>query len=317
MRAEDTYQTIEIGNLRLAYKLIGPGNSPILVIIETAIGSCMAEWWHVAERIGVKYQVLVYDRAGYGESSVSKLERTPLNIAFELEELLRKLALDTKERIFIGHSQGGLYVQQHVRRNPERSMAMILLDPLTTEDEQFRRRLTPEEYRNSGVEKTQVYKVGRTLCRLKLGFIFKPLLRKSPPFYYQHFTPEAEGYISISLTRAKQYQTAILEYRLSHQEANIAHLRENHSFPEIPIVLITHSSTISVDESMRYTGSSRETAEKVEDIWQEIMKTYLSFSKSARWINASKSGHYIHLTEPELIEESLEAITKQHDAAID
>lgn len=311
MKVNTPIQMKEIGSACLAYSLFGSEASPVLVVIETALCSCMAEWWHIAEKIGAQYQVLVYDRAGYGDSSVSKLERTPLNISIELEELLKTLALDDKRLIFIGHSQGGLYVQQHVRRNPEHSMGMILLDPLTTEDEQFRLRLTPEEYKNSGVEKTQGYQMGLILSRLKLGLLFKPLLRQSPPFYYYHnFTSEAEAYILKSLTRTKQYQTALNEYRFSHQEENIKQLRERKSFPEIPIFLITHSSAISIDEAMRYAGSSRETATKVEGIWQEIMKGYLSFSKGAKWINASKSSHYIHLTEPELIGDAMKAIMK-------
>lgn len=37
-------------------------------MIDTAIGSCSAEWWHIAEILSKKYKVIIYDRAGYGNS---------------------------------------------------------------------------------------------------------------------------------------------------------------------------------------------------------------------------------------------------------
>jgi hypothetical protein len=56
---------------------------------------------------------------------------------------------------------------------------------------------------------------------------------------------------------------------------------------------------------MNYGGSSREIAGRVENIWQEIMKEYLSFSNNTKWIEAKKSSHYMHLTEPELVKNSI------------
>ena len=46
----------------------------------------------------------------------------------------------------------------------------------------------------------------------------------------------------------------------------------------------------------------------VEELWQEIMKDYLGYSKRSLWIHAKKGSHYIHLTEPEIIVESVNRI---------
>jgi hypothetical protein len=38
------------------------------------------------------------------------------------------------------------------------------------------------------------------------------------------------------------------------------------------------------------------------------MKEYLGYSKRAIWIQAKKSTHYIHLTEPEIVIESVNTL---------
>ncbi|QSI02130.1 hypothetical protein DYE50_06040 [Treponema ruminis] len=47
---------------------------------------------------------------------------------------------------------------------------------------------------------------------------------------------------------------------------------------------------------------------KIEELWKEIMKDYLGYSKRSLWIHAKKGSHYIHLTEPEIIVESVNRI---------
>ena len=59
---------------------------------------------------------------------------------------------------------------------------------------------------------------------------------------------------------------------------------------------------------MEFGRTSRPFAVKIEELWQEIMKDYLGYSKRSLWIHAKKGSHYIHLTEPEIIVESVNRI---------
>ena len=52
-------------------------------------------------------------------------------------------------------------------------------------------------------------------------------------------------------------------------------------------------------------------------MWQNLMKEYLSFSKNAMYLQAEHSGHYIHLTEPELIVREAERISHIGSTAVD
>ena len=266
----------DLGTAKVAYRVFGTAGPEI--VIETGLASCGAEWWHLAARLAGRHRVLVYDRPGYGRSSPSKLPRTPANIAKELASLLEAAGFPGPH-ILIGHSQGGLYAQQFARDYPARTAGAVLIDPLCAGDDRFRDELTPEEFKSSGVDKTPAHKAGYLACRLGLGFLLRPLLRKAPPFhYYDGFTPEATAYILRNLTRAATYRTTLEEYRLAHVESEIARLRSSAGFPEIPLYLVTHESNFVVEETMRYGGADRATAEKVERLWQKIMRGCLALS---------------------------------------
>ena len=73
----------------LACEIYGEGK--VTLVIEMGLGAVMAEWQHLAKRLSQRHTVLLYQRAGYGESSVSALARTPGNIASELHQLLQQI----------------------------------------------------------------------------------------------------------------------------------------------------------------------------------------------------------------------------------
>lgn len=96
-------------------------------------------------------------------------------------------------------------------------------------------------------------------------------------------------------------RTCYQEYLLAHERENVEELMEKGNFPDIPLTLITHSSEYAIEESMKFGNNSSDFATKIENMWQDIMKEYLGFSKNVMHVQAEHSGHYIHLTEPELI----------------
>lgn len=299
----------KISSCKIAYRMYGDGQ--IIVVIEPALGSCSGEWWHIAERLSDRYRVLVYDRPGYGQSSVSKLPRTPENIARELHELLNKLNL-LHNIIFIGHSQGGLYSQQYARIYRDSLIGMILIDPLTAEDNRFKKELSDRVYKGSGVDKLGGLKLGYCLSLLRITSLLKSQLIKSPPFYYyDSFSDEAKAYIMDSLVSTRHYSTEMDEYNKAHEEQYISHLKTKGDFPNIPLHIIYHTPEIMINEIIEYGGLTRKEAEEVEKLWQEITKGYLSFTGSSKFIKSNNSSHYVHLTEFNLIENSLSEIVSR------
>ncbi|MDD3369044.1 MAG: hypothetical protein PHP50_09200 [Lachnospiraceae bacterium] len=111
-----------------------------------------------------------------------------------------------------------------------------------------------------------------------------------------------------ALAKPAYYDNATAEYEQAHMMSAVMTLQEKDGLPDIPLILITHSSALAEKETMEFGGATLELARKVETIWQELMKEYLLFSKNSTYIEADKSTHYIHLTQPELITQALEII---------
>ncbi len=281
------------------YKIFG--KQPVEIVVEMGLGASLSEWIPIAKILSQDFGVLLYERAGINKSEISDNERTPENIAKELYGLLEKVQ-HTNKIILIAHSQGGLYAQQFCRLYSDNVKGIILLDPLSAKDYEFKKCLSDKEYKQSGVDKSGTFKIMHRLAKLHMGFISKMLLKKAPPlYYYDGFDKEQINDILNSYTYVSHSATALEEYEKAHELDKIKLLMTGEGFPDIPLVLITHSSELAIKESMEFGNNSREFAFKIEEMWQAIMKEYLNFSKKSLWIQAEKSTHYIHLTQPELI----------------
>ena len=291
--------TVNISSASLAYQMIGDGK--ISLVVEMGLGTDMAEWHQIAERLAGFHTVLLYHRAGYGGSSSSSLSRTPETIAAELHALFEQLPHEEKVTL-LAHSQGGLYAWKFAKMYPEMVEKLILLDPLSPEDYRFRMELTEEEFRKSGVDKTEGLRANLRLIRAHLGWLVRRMMRSAPPFYYyDKFSGEEKRSILSSLGKPQTYETALEEYAEAHDMRNLAGLLDPNAALKMPVVLVTHNSDIACREIQRFGGASEAQALKIETLWQEIMKSYLSCAPHGEWICAEHSSHSIHLTDQELV----------------
>ena len=289
----------KVGNRMMAYSIFGEGQ--IDLVIEMGLGACMGEWWHIAKKLSATHTILLYERFGYGNSQTSKTARTPMNIAKELYSLLQNLP-HKKQITILAHSQGGLYAQQFSRLYPDLVERLVLLDPLSANDNRFKYELSKRTYKKSGVDKRSGLYINLVLARLHLGKIIKRFMSEAPPFYYfNDYSIEATDYILNCLTQPKVYTTALEEYRYSHNENIISGLKNKNDFPEIPVQLITHSSELAIKEIEEFGGLQHNEAQKIESIWQNIMQEYLLLCNDSKLYVATNSSHYIHLTDFNLI----------------
>lgn len=292
-----------IEDQNISYRIFGEGD--IDLVIEMGLGAVAGEWWHIAEQLSKQFAVLLYERG----RNISKA-RSPKNIAEELHALLMKLPCKGKIT-FLAHSQGGLYAQQFARIYPDMVYGIVFVDPLSANDNTYKSVfLTAKEQKKSGFNKSENFVNMKKLASCHLGPVIKLIMRKAPPFYYyDQFSPEAKKYILDELTKAELHDVALEEYRLAHEEKEICQLKEKGDFPKIPIVLITHESEFEIKEIMEFGQTTKEFAVKVEDLWQSLMQEYLTFSDQSILLRANNSGHYIHLTNFEVIMQALQWIS--------
>ena len=57
---------------------------------------------------------------------------------------------------------------------------------------------------------------------------------------------------------------------------------------------------------MEFGQTTKEFAEKVEELWQSLMQEYLTFSEKSILLRAENSGHYIHLSDFEVLIKALQ-----------
>jgi pimeloyl-ACP methyl ester carboxylesterase len=302
-------QTVTLEEQHYFYRLTGTGTTTI--VIESALGAPSAEWWALQDRFAQFARVLTFDRPGYGWSDPSRHPRTSEQAACELHQLLE--ALDLRGPIIvIGYSLGDLYVNHFARLYPDRISAAILLDPASPRDADARQLLSPKIYQGSGFDKTSGMKLMATLGKLGLLRYLKPMLLKSPPFYYyKNMPPEHIEVIWQHLLNSHLAATTLEEYRQMHVPENNAPLLSPIGFPPIPLKVIYHTPQIIVDEIVKYGGLPIDQAWQAEKVWENLIREYLTLSPRSEWITTMHASHFIHTAEPELVLRAVQNIMAQ------
>ncbi len=105
-------------------------NSKYLIVFESGLGDDHNVWQakHVAEDISKKMDVLIYDRGGYGESTIDNNPRNINRLRAELESVIDKYA-NGRKLILVGHSLGGLIIRDYAIKNPDKTAALLFVDP--------------------------------------------------------------------------------------------------------------------------------------------------------------------------------------------
>lgn len=234
------------------YRIIG--HEKIDIIIEMGFGSCIEEWLPFIEKLKINHTILIYERFGINNSKVSDTRRTPNNISDELYDLINTISHQDKLTI-IAHSGGAIYSILFAKKHPNLINKLILLDPLSINDNMFKKLLTKEEYKKSGVDKLKSYELMLKLSKMKLGFISKKIMKSAPPFYYYNFNDSIKKKILNSYDNINNLKTIINEYNEAHNEENLYNIEEN--YPDVEIILITHSSSLAIQENIKFGNNNK------------------------------------------------------------
>jgi pimeloyl-ACP methyl ester carboxylesterase len=138
--------TLAVNGQHLHLETIGEFGPTI--VFEAGLGNDSTTWKLVAGPVSQFARVVLYDRAGLGQSLPITKTTSPVtadDVATHLHALLA--AADTKPPyILVGHSFGGLYVQMFARKYPGDVLCVVLLDspsPAAPSELKTRARLEP------------------------------------------------------------------------------------------------------------------------------------------------------------------------------
>jgi pimeloyl-ACP methyl ester carboxylesterase len=109
---------------RVAFRVEGFGR-PIVLI--PGLGNSMNSFDDVARDLGKTHTVILYDRAGYGDSEPRPGPHDAAAAERELAGVLAGSGVNGPY-VLIGHSLGGLYAEYFAARHPEQVSALILAE---------------------------------------------------------------------------------------------------------------------------------------------------------------------------------------------
>lgn len=124
-----TQQTVDLSTHKLStYSVIK--HSKYLIIFESGLGDDHRVWAEKQLIAGVsdKSDVLLYDRAGYGESENGPGPRNIMALSAELKKVIDVLSPDRKV-ILVGHSMGGMIIRDYAVHNHSKVAAILFIDP--------------------------------------------------------------------------------------------------------------------------------------------------------------------------------------------
>jgi pimeloyl-ACP methyl ester carboxylesterase len=117
-------------------ELLGEGQPA--VVVETGFRGLASQWREVADAVSEHTTVVLYDRAGHGESAAVRTPRTPEAIASELHRVLEEVRAPPPW-VLVGHSVGGLYMRTFAKLF-DAEVAGLVLAESSVEGQRKRRR---------------------------------------------------------------------------------------------------------------------------------------------------------------------------------
>lgn len=275
------------------------GSKKPVVVIEPSIGSSLLEWYNVCDKLSKYARVVVYDRAGYGWSDPGPKPRYGKQIAAELRLLLKQAQIKGPY-IFVSQAEGALFAEQFARQYPQEVAAFIAINPVSKDNSVLSKLDVPTFHKAFAQTGTvDKIRVKEAMSRFGIMRLVKKFLKQRyNRVGYKLLPPEVLNAFLETRVFAKTYETEIHETEVMMQ--TMADIQSSPAFPDVPVTVIHHDPTISV-QSMIRQGVSEHDAQRVEALWQQQAKDYLSLSSHSHWNVAKQTSFNIPLTEPEII----------------
>ena len=244
------------------------------VIIDSGLGGFSLEWTNVQNKLSRFSRICTYDRSGYGWSEESPYPRTTRVIAGELYQLLMNAEVPGPY-VMVGHSFGGYNIRYSASEYPNLVSGLVFVD--ASHPEQFHRMPRPEplETRISDVNKVRQIKMAR------------PVLSRNYPAEYRFL-----AYRLMVSYKARRTQLA----ELAHFNESADQVSLNNRLPDVPVTVITRGARVWPHN--RFGDES-------ERVWQELQGELVKLSHNSRQLIATRSGHSVHLDQPDMVEHAI------------
>jgi pimeloyl-ACP methyl ester carboxylesterase len=260
-------QLVDVGGYRLHIYCTGAG-SPT-VVIDAGWGDWSASWssW-VQPDVAKTTRVCTYDRAGMGYSEAGPLPRTAEQFAKELHILLQRAGIPGPY-VLVGHSLGGLPVRVFVHAYATDVAGVVLIESMHP------RQAKPSATGTTPPTTSQARGFSILTLPARIGLL---RLFAGPLGLTSGLSPEVQHpYTAFSVT-PRSLQTTLDEG--TGMPESFTQAGAVKTFGDVPLIVLSRGLDSDQD-------------------WQAMQTELLHLSSHSQQVFADKSGHNIHLDQPE------------------
>lgn len=261
-------ELVDLGGYRLHINCEGYG-SPT-VILDAGLGDWSTHWTAVQSLLKEDTRVCSYDRAGYGWSDLGPRPRDSQRIVTELHSLLEKAVIEPPY-LLVGHSFGGLNMRLFASTYSQEVAGLVLVEASHPASLPYQR--NEEGTAPAGTPSNQL-------------MVAHYVEREEETT----FPPEAQPAMHDNLLRTKSLMTSRGEYRALG--SSVQELLKAPPLGDLPLTVMSRGKR---QWPAGTAGDSKEEA------WQNQQKELARLSRLSHSVVAPKSGHHIHLDEPDLV----------------
>jgi pimeloyl-ACP methyl ester carboxylesterase len=295
-------ELVDIGGGKRLY-LVRTGEGGPTVVFESGIAATSQNWMGLQREVSKFALAVSYDRGGLGWSSECGSERTPGNIVRELRVMLQRAGI-APPYVLVGHSFGGLVVRKFATQYPEEVVGVVLLDAMRTEDwppvNEAQAAMVERGMRLAGMgipfARFGLARLAITslLCRSgKVSRAFGRAAGVGGKHVFDRVTCEVGKMprevwpiVAAHWSSPKYYRG--LRAHLRGVSGSVVEMHEAEPIVGIPVLLVTAGSAEPLSSAaLRRIGPT------------------------ARQVVAEKSGHWVHLDEPDLVLEEIRGMIEE------
>lgn len=277
-----TGKIVEVNNHNINVYISGNSNSDTTLVFMSGGGTCSPtlDFKTLYSLFENDYQIAVVEKAGYGFSDISDVDRDIDTILFETRESLNKAGIKNSKYILFPHSMSGIEALYWANKYPDEIKGIVGLDPAV-----------PKSYENMKISNA-------TLSLAKIGADIG--ITRFMPSIIDNSSAIKDG----NLTDEEKELYKVIFYR---RTATSSMLNEAKSIKENAKKLESIDNT---DVPMLFFASNGEgTGYKQED-WRKFIIDYINSKQNGEY-KILDCSHYVHNIEYQKIyDESIKFIEK-------
>lgn len=273
---------VEVNNHNINVYISGNSNSDITLVFMSGAGTCSPtlDFKTLYSLFENDYQIAVVEKAGYGFSDISDIDRDIDTILFETRESLNKAGVKSNKYILFPHSMSGIEALYWANKYPDEIKGIVGLDPAV-----------PKAYEN-----------------MKINSLLFNLAKIGADIGLTRFIPSIVNSSSAikdgKLTDEEKELYRIIFYR---RTATISMLNETKSIKENAKKLEKIDTT---DVPMLFFASNGDGTGYSKEEWRKFIIDYIDSKQNGNY-KILDCSHYVHNIEYQTIyEESLNFINK-------